>query len=214
MATSTSVDEAPPSSVFLPILGSEGNLIPPAPQSPFAFHTLSTMQQEPYRSPEGLYFDTRSAASTSRSCSPSNRFAQASSAPSDYSVNSTAQSTSPSSSLLAYGVPVLQAGLSSPQTWRCVYPGCTSLALFVRGCDLRKHFNRHSKHLICRLEDCLQSITVQWPIIVEGEALWAGSPARRTWHVTRRSTILASDASGLGLKKETVGSGVLRAHRH
>jgi hypothetical protein len=29
--------------------------------------------------------------------------------------------------------------------------------LFTRGCDLRKHFNRHSKHLFCRVKGCPQS---------------------------------------------------------
>lgn len=42
-------------------------------------------------------------------------------------------------------------------TWRCAYPGCSSRAVFTRGCDLRKHFNRHSKHLFCRHEGCPQS---------------------------------------------------------
>lgn len=47
--------------------------------------------------------------------------------------------------------------LSDGRTWRCAYPNCTSQAKFTRGCDLRKHFKRHTKHLFCRHEDCSQS---------------------------------------------------------
>ena len=43
------------------------------------------------------------------------------------------------------------------RTWRCAYPGCHSKAMFVRPCDLRKHFHRHSKNFFCRHEDCPQS---------------------------------------------------------
>lgn len=48
----------------------------------------------------------------------------------------------------------LQDGVS----WRCAHPGCTSTAVFTRGCDLRKHFRRHTKSLFCRHDDCPQSI--------------------------------------------------------
>ncbi|KAJ5654676.1 C2H2 type zinc finger domain protein [Penicillium lividum] len=58
--------------------------------------------------------------------------------------------TSPTD-LTRYGIP------TGDGAWRCAYPGCTSQALFRRGCDLRKHFNRHRKHLFCRHEGCPQS---------------------------------------------------------
>ena len=49
-------------------------------------------------------------------------------------------------------------GLQNPDgTWRCAFPGCSSRANFTRGCDLRKHYKRHSKHLFCRHEDCPQA---------------------------------------------------------
>lgn len=49
-------------------------------------------------------------------------------------------------------------GFQNPDgTWRCAYPGCSSQAVFTRGCDLRKHFNRHRKHLFCRYEGCPQA---------------------------------------------------------
>lgn len=47
--------------------------------------------------------------------------------------------------------------LGDGKTWRCGYPGCTSQAKFTRGCDLRKHFRRHTKTLFCRLDECPQS---------------------------------------------------------
>ncbi|KAJ5688591.1 hypothetical protein N7462_002983 [Penicillium macrosclerotiorum] len=53
--------------------------------------------------------------------------------------------------LSRYGIPAGEG------VWRCAHPGCTSQALFRRGCDLRKHFNRHRKHLFCRHESCPQS---------------------------------------------------------
>jgi len=43
------------------------------------------------------------------------------------------------------------------RSWRCAYSHCTSQAIFTRGCDLRKHFRRHTKSLYCSYEDCPQS---------------------------------------------------------
>lgn len=53
------------------------------------------------------------------------------------------------SNLQSFGYP-----LSDGTSWRCAYPGCSSQAIFTRGCDLRKHFRRHSKSLFCRQEGC------------------------------------------------------------
>ncbi|KAE8411787.1 hypothetical protein BDV36DRAFT_288433 [Aspergillus pseudocaelatus] len=47
---------------------------------------------------------------------------------------------------------------NADQTWRCAYPGCTSQTIFRRGCDLRKHYNRHRKHLFCRHPGCPQAM--------------------------------------------------------
>ncbi|KAE8371789.1 hypothetical protein BDV26DRAFT_275383 [Aspergillus bertholletiae] len=47
---------------------------------------------------------------------------------------------------------------NADQTWRCAYPGCTSQTIFRRGCDLRKHYNRHRKHLFCRHRGCPQAV--------------------------------------------------------
>lgn len=46
---------------------------------------------------------------------------------------------------------------SSNNNWSCAWPGCTSRARFTRACDLRKHYNRHSKTLFCRYKGCPQS---------------------------------------------------------
>ena len=48
--------------------------------------------------------------------------------------------------------------LADGRSWRCSHPGCTSQAVFTRGCDLRKHFRRHTKSFLCRHEGCSQSI--------------------------------------------------------
>ena len=42
-------------------------------------------------------------------------------------------------------------------SWSCAWPGCTSRTRFTRPCDLRKHYNRHSKTLFCRHIGCPQS---------------------------------------------------------
>ncbi|KAJ5325388.1 uncharacterized protein N7506_008490 [Penicillium brevicompactum] len=60
-------------------------------------------------------------------------------------------SASNASDLSNYGIP------TSDGLWRCAHPGCSSQLLFKRGCDLRKHFNRHRKYLFCRYEKCAQS---------------------------------------------------------
>lgn len=42
-------------------------------------------------------------------------------------------------------------------SWSCGYPGCASRSTFTRGCDLRKHYKRHSKSLFCRHDGCPQA---------------------------------------------------------
>lgn len=70
----------------------------------------------------------------------------------DRSPPSLSRSLSPSSpDLRAYGFP------NKNGTWSCAYPGCTSRAVFTRGCDLRKHHKRHTKSFFCRHEGCPQS---------------------------------------------------------
>ena len=38
----------------------------------------------------------------------------------------------------------------------CSFRGCTSRAVFSRGCDLRKHYKRHNKSHFCSFEECPQ----------------------------------------------------------
>ena len=55
--------------------------------------------------------------------------------------------------LSKYGV------LMKDRSWRCTYPGCRSKVTFQRGCDLRKHYKRHSKTLFCRYSECPKSLS-------------------------------------------------------
>lgn len=49
-------------------------------------------------------------------------------------------------------------GFMNPEgTWSCGFPGCTSRAVFTRGCDLRKHHKRHTKSFFCRYPGCTQA---------------------------------------------------------
>lgn len=99
------------------------------PSSPYTTHSGA---QQPWRTLHPDDFDGSSQAGysdTSRSSSPNN--------PAD---------------LQNFGYP-----LADGSSWRCAYSGCTSQAVFTRGCDLRKHFRRHAKSLFCRYEGCPQS---------------------------------------------------------
>ena len=122
------------------------NLIPPTPQSPMPapVFDFNTDPYQSYLTPSMSHSRSRenSVHSFSRSTSPASNL-----------------SSSPSAaSLRAFGTVVdSNSQTSAPQTWRCAYPGCTSRALFTRGCDLRKHYNRHSKHLYCRVDGCPQA---------------------------------------------------------
>lgn len=73
--------------------------------------------------------------------------------PEEVEVSSDSRSASPNpADLHNFGFP-----LPDGRSWRCAYPSCTSQAAFTRGCDLRKHYRRHTKSLFCRHEDCPQS---------------------------------------------------------
>ena len=73
--------------------------------------------------------------------------------PDDAEVSSNSRSASPNpADLHNFGFP-----LPDGRSWRCAYPNCTSQAQFTRGCDLRKHYRRHTKSLFCRHEECPQS---------------------------------------------------------
>ncbi|KAK1964067.1 hypothetical protein LY78DRAFT_739348 [Colletotrichum sublineola] len=44
--------------------------------------------------------------------------------------------------------------LDSSGNWRCRYEGCRSTRVFVRACDLRKHFRGHDKYFFCTERPC------------------------------------------------------------
>ncbi|KAJ9623342.1 hypothetical protein H2204_011248 [Knufia peltigerae] len=159
---------------------SMANIIPPTPQdiqpTPFDFNTPPLgANGHLVASPSFSHVShpsRSSVSSLSRSCSPIPSLSKSFSGDSTMlRPNVRSHSTSSNSSLHQYGIPVtdtpnmIPTGVSpssagSPggtQAWRCAYPGCTSRATFTRGCDLRKHYNRHSKHLFCRVDGCPQS---------------------------------------------------------
>lgn len=73
--------------------------------------------------------------------------------PDDVEVSCNSRSASPNpADLHNFGYP-----LPDGKRWRCAYPNCSSQARFTRGCDLRKHYRRHTKTLFCRHEECPQS---------------------------------------------------------
>ncbi|KAK5420304.1 hypothetical protein LTR06_001776 [Exophiala xenobiotica] len=174
---------------------SMANIIPPTPQdiqpAPFDFNAAPSLASNGHlvASPSFSHVSHRSRSSISslsRSCSPVPHLSKSLSGDMDSTgmlrPNLRSHSTSSTSSLHQYGIPVAEAatpsmmptgistssafasagsptgsGNGSTQAWRCAYPGCTSRATFTRGCDLRKHYNRHSKHLFCRVDGCPQS---------------------------------------------------------
>ncbi|KAJ6124614.1 hypothetical protein N7471_011931 [Penicillium samsonianum] len=91
------------------------------------------------------------ATTTSISSSPAHSLSDPDSPPAAPGSASGSGSGSNSGDLSNYGIP------TGDGTWRCAHPGCSSQAVFHRGCDLRKHFNRHRKYLFCRYEGCPQS---------------------------------------------------------
>lgn len=156
------------------------NIIPPTPQdiapaATFDFNTAPTLGSTHHLSASPSFSQLShtsphsSLSSLSRSCSPNPSLYQESLGVRARSNSSTgmrqqvrSNSTSSTTSLHAYGIPVSpprdgSVPIDGPTAWRCAYPGCTSRATFTRGCDLRKHYNRHSKHLFCRVEGCPQS---------------------------------------------------------
>ena len=113
------------------------------------FHPYPVAPPEVHQSIEGMA-SSSSYASSSQMASQSSYGQMGLVAPSDSRMS---RSPSPHpSDLHSYGT------LNADQrTWRCAYPGCNSKAVFIRPCDLRKHFHRHSKNYFCRHEGCPQA---------------------------------------------------------
>lgn len=148
------------------------NTIPPIPQGvtggSFSFNEPISRPQDSsnflraYSTPK-IRQHSPSAPSTtsvsgvsSRSCSPNLSMQETPEAQTNRRPSLLPQRSS-SSSLHAYGIPIRSPDTTAIQAWRCAFPNCTSRAVFTRGCDLRKHYNRHSKHLFCRVDGCPQS---------------------------------------------------------
>ncbi|KAJ5445869.1 Zinc finger C2H2 [Penicillium cf. griseofulvum] len=99
--------------------------------------------------PNNLYQST--ATTISVSSSPAHSLYDPDSPPTASGSASGSGSNSNTGDLSNYGIK------TGDGAWRCAYKGCSSKSLFYRGCDLRKHFNRHRKHLFCRYDGCPQS---------------------------------------------------------
>ncbi|KAK0928970.1 hypothetical protein LTR29_017194 [Friedmanniomyces endolithicus] len=96
------------------------------------------------------YLSPEEAAQT-RTSRATSFASNASSAPS-LSQSDFSRSVSPSASEMAkWGY------RNETRSWSCGYPGCASKSTFSRGCDLRKHYKRHTKTLFCRHEGCPQA---------------------------------------------------------
>lgn len=119
---------------------------PYASSSPYASWSASSYPQL-----DAMDYTQTSYPTNMSSLSPSGPYAQDPFSNAPWS-GAPDESRSPSphpSDLHNYGIP-----LPDGQSWRCKYPGCNSEARFTRGCDLRKHYKRHTKSLFCRRDDC------------------------------------------------------------
>ncbi|CAI7636864.1 unnamed protein product [Penicillium palitans] len=120
----------------------------PIPETFFSVpRSVSATRSVPTPTPH-LY---QSTTTTSIASSPPHSLSDPDSPPAAPGSASGSGSGSNSGDLSNYGIP------TGDGNWRCAHPGCSSQAVFHRGCDLRKHFNRHRKHLFCRYEGCPQS---------------------------------------------------------
>ncbi|XP_014561670.1 hypothetical protein COCVIDRAFT_22312 [Bipolaris victoriae FI3] len=138
-----------------PFWTSQAQSVPMPQVSSYAYPPYTDMGSPPILSHDSTLLSQYPGAtrpSRSHSTSSSVGHGIASSIPSETSPPALSRSLSPSSpDLRAYGIP------NKNGTWSCAYPGCTSRAVFTRGCDLRKHHKRHTKSFFCRHGDCPQS---------------------------------------------------------
>ena len=128
--------------------------------SPYAFSTPA--QYVPWPSPSPNAFAGGQYVPSAPHVVPSSPFSSEQQWPNvpwptlpsnDVDVPSNSRSASPNpADLHNFGFP-----LPDGKRWRCAYPNCTSQTEFTRGCDLRKHYRRHTKFFFCRHEQCPQS---------------------------------------------------------
>ena len=106
--------------------------------------------QVPTAGPSTGYLSPNEAVRSRPSRSAS--FASNASSAQSYSESDVSRSVSPNASeMLKWGF------RNENGSWSCAYPGCSSRSTFNRGCDLRKHYKRHTKSLFCRHEGCPQA---------------------------------------------------------
>ncbi|KAE8146201.1 hypothetical protein BDV25DRAFT_162981 [Aspergillus avenaceus] len=104
------------------------------------------------------YFTPRPPSSVTAGATPMSQPAMHSSSPSRSIPTSTSLDL-PHQPQLSNQKDLTNYGILNPDlTWRCAYPGCSSQTIFRRGCDLRKHYNRHRKYLFCRHKGCPQAV--------------------------------------------------------
>ncbi|KAF2429491.1 hypothetical protein EJ08DRAFT_650342 [Tothia fuscella] len=139
-AASASISEEPTSYLPAPTPTPAFSFSPAPLQDEFSY-TGSSISSLSGRHSRGLSFaSVGSYTSTTGAPSPN---------PSESNFS---RSSSPGAAdLSAYGY------LNQHGTWSCAYPGCTSRAVFTRGCDLRKHHKRHTKSFFCRYPGCSQA---------------------------------------------------------
>ena len=142
------------------------NLTPQEPQEVVPIHfdfksspTFSTCLERSTVTPYSSQHSHGSRLSTtSRPSSPTRYQRTSSSTPSTPRQDLLSDSTSSNSSPHAYGILLtVPDSVSGLPVWSCAYPGCTSKLTFTRFCDLRKHYNRHSKNWFCRIDGCPRS---------------------------------------------------------
>ncbi|KAI5361617.1 Putative Zinc finger C2H2-type [Septoria linicola] len=95
---------------------------------------------------------------------------------------------------------------NSDNSWSCAYPGCASKSRFNRGCDLRKHYKRHTKSLYCRHKGCPQA--------TEGGF---SSKKDRARHEAKHNPTIQCECDGcerLFSRQDNMKDHVRRVHKH
>jgi hypothetical protein len=135
-------------STSAPLVEADSNYLQTAPSFTFSPASMSsefvfgqpTSNNNSTRHSRGHSFASISSYTSTNAPSP------------DASESNFSRSSSPGTAdLSAYGY------LNHQGSWSCAYPGCTSRAVFTRGCDLRKHHKRHTKSFFCRSPGCSQA---------------------------------------------------------
>jgi hypothetical protein len=129
----------------LPLVTSEPGYFNCSPPPPL-HHNHSAPQFLPHAGLSMGYLSPNEASTTRSTRSVSNASSIRSYAS---SIHSDTRSLSPNvSEMSKWGTKTANG------SWRCDWPGCKSPSTFIRGCDLRKHYKRHSKAFFCKVAGC------------------------------------------------------------